>query len=175
VIEENGLYHRITVMEEALSAIKKPLSKKQLKEYSKYFDITDLGNDRISYSRNYEKIDEEKANAGIFLILSTDVDKNASGVFDVYRRKDLVEKCFDDLKNSIDMKRLRCHTKTTTDGKMFIAFISLILKSYLMNKLSDYFNKNNSTFDKVLREIRKIKAVTTFDGTRLFNSLTKIK
>jgi transposase len=47
-------------------------------------------------------------------------------VLDIYRRKDVVEKCFDNLKNAIDMKRLRSHCTESSDGKMFIAFVSLI-------------------------------------------------
>jgi len=171
--EENSLYRRLTIMEDELSSMKSPLSKKQLKEYGKYFDVTDLGDGNISYKHNYEKIDNEKANNGFFLLLTTDIRKSSAETLEIYRRKDLVEKCFDDLKNSIDMKRVICQTKMTTDGKMFVAFISLILKSHLMNKLSEYFNENNSSIEKVLKEIRKIKVVTTQDGIKMMNPLTK--
>jgi len=43
----------------------------------------------------------------------------------VHRDKDAVEKCFDDLKNSLDMKRLRMHTSATVDGRLFVQFIAL--------------------------------------------------
>lgn len=46
-----------------------------------------------------------------------------------------MEKCFDDLKNSIDMKRLRMHTKETVDGRLFVQFIALILMSALRSQM----------------------------------------
>ena len=45
----------------------------------------------------------------------------------VYQDKDAVEKCFNDLKNSLDMKRLRMHTSAIVDGRLFVQFIALIL------------------------------------------------
>ena len=47
----------------------------------------------------------------------------------VYRDKDVVEKCFDDLKNLLDMRRLRMHSIETVDGRLFVQFIALILMS----------------------------------------------
>ena len=47
----------------------------------------------------------------------------------IYRRKDIVENCFDDLKNRLDMKRLRIHSSEVVDGRMFIQFIALTLIS----------------------------------------------
>jgi len=53
----------------------------------------------------------------------------------VYRDKDIVEKCFDDLKNSLDMKRLRMHTIETVDGRLFVQFIALIFTSALRREM----------------------------------------
>jgi transposase len=53
----------------------------------------------------------------------------------VYRDKDLIEKCFDDLKNSLDMKRLRMHSIETVDGRLFVQFIALIFISALRREM----------------------------------------
>ncbi len=45
----------------------------------------------------------------------------------VYREKDIVEKCFDDLKNELDMKRLRIHSSKCMKSRLFIQFITMIL------------------------------------------------
>ena len=45
------------------------------------------------------------------------------------RRQDVVEKSFDDLKNSLDMKRLRIHSAQAMESRLFIQFLSLILIS----------------------------------------------
>ena len=71
------------------------------------------------------------------------------------------------------MKRIRCHNKSTTEGKIFVAFIGLIIKSHMENILSEYMDTNNSTIEKVIRELKKIKVVTLQNGKRLMNPLTK--
>jgi len=55
----------------------------------------------------------------------------------VYRDKDVVEKCFDDLKNALDMKRLRMHSIETVDGRLFVQFIALILMSELRRTMRE--------------------------------------
>jgi len=52
----------------------------------------------------------------------------------VNRDKDYVEKCFDDLKNQLDIKRLRIHTSSTLDGRLFVQFIDM---SALRKKMRD--------------------------------------
>ena len=75
-----------------------------------------------------------KKYAGFQAILSTSFKDPIEALW-VYRNKDIVEKCFDDLKNSIDMKRLRMHTRETIDGRLFVQFIALILTSALRSKM----------------------------------------
>lgn len=41
------------------------------------------------------------------------------------------------------------------------------------NILSEYMDANNSTIEKVIRELKKIKVVTLQNGKRLINPLTK--
>ncbi len=67
--------------------------------------------------------------AGFQVLLSTHI-KDPITALQVYRDKDIIEKCLSDLKNSLDMKRLRMHTIETVDGRFFIQFIALILIRY---------------------------------------------
>jgi len=92
---------------------------------------------------------------------------------EIYRRKDVVEKCFDNLKNALDMKRLRSHSNETAEGKIFIAFIALILRSILENKIGEYNRNNNLTIEKVIKELSKIRLVTFSNGSSLLNPITK--
>ena len=46
-----------------------------------------------------------------------------------------MEKSFDDLKNQLDMKRLRMHNSATADGRLFVQFIALIYISALRNEM----------------------------------------
>jgi len=53
--------------------------------------------------------------------------QNFSG--ELYRNKDVVENCFDDLKNHLDMKRLRVHSAAAMDGRLFLQFLALVYTS----------------------------------------------
>jgi transposase len=90
-----------------------------------------------------------------------------------YRQRDVVEKSFDDLKNELDMKRIHCHSDETMDGKMFVAFFALIMRSCMQNKLRTYLGEIGLPFSSVLKELRKIKYVCTRDGKRLLSPITK--
>jgi transposase len=57
------------------------------------------------------------------------VKTDSGELLEVYRRKDIVENCFDDLKNILDMKRLRIHSSAAMDSRLFIQFLALILIS----------------------------------------------
>jgi transposase len=51
----------------------------------------------------------------------------AEAALGIYRNKDAVENCFDDLKNGLDMKRLRVHSPETMAARLFVQFLALIL------------------------------------------------
>lgn len=74
--------------------------------------------------------------AGFCMILTNDI-KNPMKALRVYRDKDAIEKCFDDLKNQLDMKRLRVQSSAAMDGRLFVQFIALILTCALRKKMRD--------------------------------------
>lgn len=55
-----------------------------------------------------------------FQILLTNSIKDPVEALQIYRDKDVVEKCFDDLNNQLDMKHLRMHNSATVDGRLFV-------------------------------------------------------
>ena len=113
---------------------------KELKPYARFFDIgTEKG--KLVFARNYDRIDEASKSCGFFCIL-TNAGLTSAETLGVYRRKDAIEKGFDDIKNHIDMKRLRAHTEETVAGKLSCAFIALIIASEMSNCLREY-NGNN--------------------------------
>ena len=77
----------------------------------------------------------------------------------VYRDKDAVEKCFDDLKNSLDMKRLRMHKSSTVDGRLFIQFLALILISALRKEMRVSGLIEKYTVHELLREMETLTKV----------------
>ena len=148
---------------------------KTVKAAEDYFTVAkSVDGGTAAVTREYEAIDEKVRNLGYFLMMTTDMKKTPEMILDIYRRKDIIEKCFDELKNDIDLRRLRVHTETAMEGKTFIAFIGLILRTYVHNKLRDFLDANRPmSMPQVFDELRMIKAVKTKGGMVLRGPLTK--
>ena len=169
--QRRDLFRTVEAWEERLSQLKQ-LTIREAKRYQAYFSI-DLAKDgSFVFERDYDKIDSAAKNNGYFCIL-TNTEMDSSGVLEVYRRKDMLEKGFDDLKNHIDMKRMHTHTTATTDGKLFLAFCALIAVSELQVKLGAMMKEKSWSKDAVIAEMEKIKVVSAPDGRRLMNPITK--
>jgi transposase len=167
----SNLHRTVEAQEEKLVQLKQ-LTESYAKRYKMFFDI-DLNKDgTFTFKRNYERIDEAARNAGFFCLL-TSTKLTDEEVLDKYRRKDIIEKGFDDLKNHIDMKRLRTHNTQTTDGKLFCAFIALIVISQINVKLGTYMKDQSMSKDSVIAELDKVKVVFASADRRLMNPLTK--
>jgi transposase len=97
--------------------------------YERFFIVKRTPKRGLSVKYNDTEIQKyRKRYAGFFCIL-TNVKTDSGELLELYRRKDLVENSFDDLKNSLDMKRLRVHSSAAMDSRLFIQFIALILIS----------------------------------------------
>lgn len=99
-----------------------------------------------------------KRYAGFYAILSNGI-KDPVEALRVYRNKDAVEKCFDDLKNQLDMKRLRIHSSASMDGRLFVQFIALIYMSALRKKMRTTGLIENYTVRELLWEMETLTQV----------------
>ncbi|MDR2971791.1 MAG: transposase [Bacteroidales bacterium] len=171
VLDEKELYAHIERLGAELEKIDK--KKRTTKKYTDFFIINEDGNS--SFAQNNDKIDELLSRTGFFILLSNDESLNSTEVLQIYRGKDVIEKNFDQLKNGLDFKRLRTHLNATTDGKVFVAFIALILRSYMLNKIKQHEQIKHITLEKALRELRKIKVLSFEDYTRTLLPLTKLQ
>ena len=169
--DRRDLYRLVNSKDEKLRQLEQ-LTKKEAKRYRNFFDIVLAKDGSFEYEHNYEKIDAAAKNSGFFCLL-TNTNSESAEVLSTYRRKDVIEKGFDDLKNHIDMKRLRTHSSSTTDGKMFCAFIALIAALEMVNRLSDFMKEKSFSKGAVIKEMEKIKIVFMGNGKRLINPVTK--
>lgn len=95
---------------------------------------------------------------GFIVIISNDL-KNVTDVFNIYRRKDVVEKSFDNLKNDLDVNRLKVHSAKALKGKMFIVFIALILKTVIFNEIIKNGSISKYSTNDILKEMQKISII----------------
>ncbi len=169
--ESEILFSNLEKREQALATMS--IKPSEHNAYDKYFIFEENKDKSFAFKRNAERINEAISTFGYFLILTTDFELTSDEVLEIYRRKDVVEKCFDNLKNALDMKRLRTHSNESSEGKIFIAFIALIIRSILENVIGEFNRKNNLTIEKVMKELSKIRVVNLSNGTSLLNPITK--
>lgn len=171
--ENTELYELLEAQEDDLGNMDEMPDRKL--HYDRYFHINRGKDGRPAYIRNYEAIDEQLRLNGYFLIAETDFTKTTAEILKIYRCRDVIEKSFDDLKNSLDMKRLHTHSSETMRGKIFVAFIALIVQAYLFRQLKPYLEKGGVPLKKVLMELDKMKTIQ-YPGQhkpRLIDPLTK--
>jgi hypothetical protein len=97
--------------------------------YRKYFVVKETLKRGRKVTENTEAVGAARNKyAGFFAIMTTK-KMDATEALTLYRRKEAVENCFDDLKNSLDMNRLRIHSSQAMDSRIFLQFVSLILLS----------------------------------------------
>src|SRR5215469_11582080 len=171
--QRRDLMRTVENMEQQLSQLE-VLSKKDHKRFSRYFEIAEEEGS-IKYERNYDKIDEAAKNSGFFCIISN-TGYVSRDILEIYKRKDVIEKGFDDIKNHLEMKRLRVHSEATVDGKLFCAFIALIAASEMANCLNifnDASDRRSLSKRALIAELNKIKIFDIAGKRRLINPLTK--
>jgi transposase len=173
-LSRSDLYRQIDSQKDALEQMTKITPKDAIK-FSRFYDIKIGKNDEFKYTINYDKVDYEEKNCGFFCIFSN-TEYKVDEIYSVYRNKDIIEKGFDDLKNHIDMKRLKTHNDGTTDGKLFCAFIALISVSVIAEKLrimNEKGGKRRLSKESLMNQLNKIKVVSLGDGLDIMNAVTK--
>jgi hypothetical protein len=104
--------------------------------YERYLIVKETPKRGVKVDFNEEEISKfRKKYCGFFCVLSNKI-KDPAETLSNYRNKDVVENCFDDLKNHLDMKRLRVHTSKAMDGRLFLQFLALIYISSIRKKIT---------------------------------------
>lgn len=146
----------------------------QEKKYTKLFTIKEKENSYgFTFEINEEEIESISSNYGYFLVFTTDFNATANNIIHYYREKDIDEKMFYALKNYNDLDRLRTHQQKTTDGKIFVTFISLILRSWLNSKLYEYKKRTHLSLKKIILKMSDIQYLRSKNEVRFLKSLTK--
>jgi transposase len=143
------------------------------RRYTDYFVVEKRNGAGVNFAQDHEKIDLRLKRTGYFILLSTDLSLTSQAVLRIYRGRNVIEKNFDQLKNELDFRRLRTHLGRTTEGKVFVGFLALILRSRMLKKLKGDQETKSLTFEKVLRELRKIKLLTMPDNKKIIMPATK--
>ena len=116
-------------------------------------------------------VEAELETAGWLVVISNFVS-DAREAIKIYREKDVVEKGFQRLKNSLDLGRLRVHSEASMQNKVFIGFVSLILLSGIHNVMVDKKLYSKMTMKKLVLTLSRLR-LQMVKGTRVLFPLTK--
>jgi transposase len=137
------------------------------KKYTRFLKF----NDDRTIEINETAVNDAFENSGWLVIVTNDIaDKDEA--IRIYRAKDVVEKGFNRLKNSLDLGRLRVHGDRAMQNKIFVGFVALILMSYIHQVMlkADLYKKY--TLRELLRELSKIRC-TSIGNQKVQNPTTK--
>lgn len=151
--------------------IKKGISDKEVEKYEKYLFVKKLKNG-YKIKRRDKKIREALRYKGYIVIISDRIS-NPKEAMILYRAKDVVERSFDNLKNELDMKRLRVHSDMNMAGRLFISFIELILYSWIDRVMQEKGLYKSYSQEQLLYELRRLKIIEFTDGRIMFTELSK--
>jgi transposase len=147
------------------------------KRYKDFFVVEEEGQrSGLSFKLDVGKVNEQLGRAGFFVLLCSRGDLSSGEVLGLYRGRDVVEKGFWQFKNRLDFRRVRTHWTRILEGKLFVGFLALILRSYMGCLLrGSSVELRRLTFDKVLLELEKIRTVTMSDTSKVLVPLTKLQ
>ncbi|MBA7542079.1 hypothetical protein ES705_34395 [subsurface metagenome] len=91
----------------------------------------------------------------------------------LYRRKDIIEKFFNNIKNDINRKRLRIHKKETFEGRLFLDFIALIIYSWIKKIMRNEGINKTYTVQELIYELKKIKLIRLGEKKKIITEVSK--
>jgi len=115
---------------------------------------------------------------GYFCIVTSD-KMTAAEALDLYYSRDASEKLFRGDKSYLGNRNERTHYNESTEAKIFIEFVALIVRNRIYTKLKDELNRidenpNYMTVPAALRELEKIEMIRGHDRIyRLDHAVTK--
>jgi transposase len=128
----------------------------RVKDYAKYFHITQTPKRGRKIVPIEGVIDEEVKHFGYFALLSNDV-KDPFDALALYRSKDVVEKAFGNLKERLDFRRMHISSELSLNGKLFVEFVALIYLSYVKKAMQEAKLFDQWTMQGLLDELDSIE------------------
>jgi transposase len=132
-----------------------------------------MRNAKYDIERNIDAMEKVIEKKGFTVVVTT--KKAASGIeiLDDYRSRDKIEKLFDILKNENGHNRLYSGNQHAVSGRLFIAFIALIIHTELENRMKKANLIKKYSVSELLSIVRKLECVTMESGNRYLMELTK--
>ena len=154
--DERTRFYKSLALAEAALRFGIELTETQTSLIEKYFIVKETPRRAVQIHYRNDAIQKHTRRLGYFALLSNEV-KDTSAALEIYRKKDMVEKAFDNLKERLDMKRTTVHDDQTLAGKFFLQFLSLIYISYVHKHMRDNDLYRNYTMQSLFDSLDVIE------------------
>ncbi len=119
----------------------------------------------------YNRVSAATANFGVTMILTSNpADAPRPDHEDVladYRSRDMAEKIFDAYKNATGNDRIRTGKTDSAEGRVFLAFLAVTLRSLFENRLRETSLKRSVNVPEALARLAKIRRLVPVNGAPL--------
>ena len=75
----------------------------------------------------------------------------------------------------IDMQgnRIRTHNEQTTNGKTFVTFIALVIRTFMWGKLTHILSVKSTSLKKIFNQLENVTIMASYTKGRFTKALTK--
>jgi transposase len=154
--EEKARFNKSLSTAEASLRAGAELTEAQKVLIEKYFIIQRTPKRGLHIQYQNELIQNQLSRFGYFALLSNEI-KDSATALEIYRKKDMVEKAFDNLKERLEMKRTSVHSDQALAGKFFLQFLSLIYVSFVHKRMRDNHLYRNYTMQSLFDSLDVIE------------------
>lgn len=147
-------------------------------DYEKYFNLYyGYRGDIISFLEDRKAVEEELGYYGYFVIITSE-KMSAEEALILYKSRDASEKLFRGDKSYLGGQTNRTHGSESTEAKIFIEFIAMIIRSRIYTALVDHRKKemnwnNYLSVPAAIGELEKLEMTKKNDGSyRIAYALT---
>ena len=124
------------------------------KVYATYF-IQEEHEGQPLYRYKEAAIAKQKQTFGYFVLISS-YKEDVWEMLSLYGNKELIEDGFHNLKDRLNMRRLRISSESGLNGKLFTQFIALILQSYIKREMENSGLNKDYTQESFLSTLNRI-------------------
>ena len=148
--DECSLARLKRVTNESINKQNGKMSVDTAKKYEPFFEIYIRENGSFEHNFNETAYREAVTLCGCFALLCTKEGLSLYDVLSLYQGKAEIEKAFSMLKNDVLQERLHAVRPGSLQGKMFLAFLGLILRHSFADKLHQWLLQNGLSLDVAL-------------------------
>ena len=154
--EEKLRFSKRLALTEAAIRSETTLTETQKALRNNYFTVKKTPKRGVQIQYKEDEIKKRMDQCGYFVLLSNDI-KESDVAIEVYRKKDMVEKAFDNLKDRLEMKRTMVHSDQALAGKFFLQFLALIYVSYIHKHMREHKLYRNYTMQTLIDSLDVIE------------------